>query len=409
MKRQSTVWVFCISGGVLVFFFFSLISEVCAEAEAREAEIIETILAGIESNERAFSTLRCTYLLEEQYTSEFLEIFPHQKEKGTLIKKRIEWALEEDKVRLDKETTFPEHASESVVHDGEKIVSLFPVPGQEYKQAWIRDSGGKVRGALAVSVMPADFGIDFYNRPFSKFLKDNPPKVLGTEVIESEECQILGTAEGDNNFRFWFILDDKGIRLKKIEKTIYDEKYQAGSRFVFWIEDFEQVPGGAWFPKKASLSRYTKEKDNPEKLLRRDTLTVEKLEIMPDLPDDLFHITFPIGTFVVDDFAKLLYKVEGEADIEIDTEIEQETPSEPIEEEKEEIIKSEGLVETKEPEQQPPMTEGEKPAKETSETTVESRRPFGRIITAVLLATALVVIVVIVVFRVLSRRQRRIS
>jgi len=390
---------------VFVFFFFSLISEVCAEAEAREAEIIETILAGIESNERAFSTLRCTYLLEERYTPEFLERFPHQKEKGTLIKKRIEWALEEDKVRLDQETIFPEHASEAVAYDGERTVSLFPVPGQEYKQGWIKDSGGKIRGDLGVSMIPSDLCIYFYNRPFSKFLKDNPPKVLGTEVIENSECQILKTAEMDNNFRFWFILDDKGIRLKKIEKTSYDEEYQVGSRFVCLIEDFEQVPGGAWFPKKASRSIYTKEKDSPEKLLRRDTFTVENLEIMTDLPDDLFHITFPIGTFVVDDFAKLLYKVEGEADIEIEKEI----ISEPLEEEREEIIKSEGLVETKEPEQQPPMTEGEKPAKETSETTVESKRPFGRIITAVLLAGVFAVIVAVIVIRVLSKRQRRIS
>ena len=139
------------------------------------------------------------------------------------------------------------------------------------------------------------------------------------EIADGAECHVL---ESKYRQRIW--VDPKigyAIRFRERDAPIKDksaDQWPLGERHAFG--SYRKFTGEIWLPERIVAVGYA-DTTVPENLWnrvsRRSTLQVTKLAVNDNVPDSLFTMSFPPGTFVMDEVHNRNYRI-GKSNEELD-------------------------------------------------------------------------------------------
>ena len=140
-----------------------------------------------------------------------------------------------------------------------------------------------------------------------------------TELLQGIECIVatLGTAERPM-YRAWL---DPSRGFAVVQK----DTYNPGDRTKLWWRvrnlEFKDCGNGIWLPTQTVSMKYLAKGHSKEEWgipSMELTYTADVVEVNADLPDELFDIRFPLGTFVHDKVAGVSYEIEDTLDAVLD-------------------------------------------------------------------------------------------
>ncbi len=269
-------------------------------AGERADPILKTIIRGVEFNESLIDRMDITITKEWTQPELTRKWIRHNEPSTGLLPPRrltsIRYIVDGIRCWSQSRLLYPEpnitlttETPELYVFNGEQLYTYLPSRGEAYVHADTR--------AIPRCRPEVQLGLYRGGKPLSQWLKGNDVSLLGVDEVDSVPCYVLEVTADDGAKTHLWIDTSRGFTPRRIEEYFPDGEIQSS----WQATHLKQYSEHLWLPQRVQTKSYSSTAVTGARLEWFSTVcTVQAVHLNPDIPDDLFELHLPDGTFVYD-------------------------------------------------------------------------------------------------------------
>ncbi|GHT37140.1 hypothetical protein FACS189427_09740 [Planctomycetales bacterium] len=154
---------------------------------------------------------------------------------------------------------------------------------------------------------------DYLDHPFlPDFLEKNKGNYKINPHQEDVDGFMCWVVEYPGMDKFWVDTEHGYV----VRKRIYHWEPDKPRKFAIHNSDFREVKPGLWLPYKQIVDKYasivSESRDIWDKVASRLHYQLETIEFDSQVPDEIFNVSPPVGTYVMDELRGIEYTISDE-------------------------------------------------------------------------------------------------